>query len=583
MVVAMDYLVEIWDAWGRRTAAFTDVPLMDVTRWGPDRQDTIRGLVPKEVGELGPGCEVRVYVDGALFCAAPVVETSPAWSDTRKLILDEYVPLHEVVEFEARSEMHRGNTVVSRAYTNREIGAIAKDAINSALGPIHYWVSHGAYPDGAEREYEKFVARKTDENELETGGIYAGQWAGGARLDLSEAYAKDGDTIAGVVVDGMAWPDIRLMLVDAEETSRNAHAVGRHPEVAFWTNEEYAASGYRRKADAAKAFLQGLLDTEGIDYIELNPHRNASGVFDDRVDAYGRYLGLVYGGNKCFNAAVVEQDLADVHLYDEGKYLVPEMALKDFFSYHGRHEDSVFSTEKTLFEFDVSGGVLEVLTVLCYAAGGRVFSVDPELGVHFREAALPDQVFFFDPTVMGVQLGTSAPGLVNYIYFEGNPLTGPLNAKYSRLESIGEYGLETRNFSYYSLSVESDAAKLAWGLLDDVAYPEPTGQVEFFHGRSGVCVGDLVEFRGEPLRRVERELGEEWGGRFSGKLMSRVKGVRHRFTGKCVSTRMFLTSPLRSVENPMNFIVRSQEPASSLFEFRLDDATVGLDMGFHLD
>jgi len=59
--------------------------------------------------------------------------------------------------------------------------------------------------------------------------------------------------------------------------------------------------------------------------------------------------------------------------------------------------------------------------------------------------------------------------------------------------------------------------------------------------------------------------------------------VEHRFSGREVSTRAWLTSPLRSMSNPLSFMVRGQEPATHLFQFRLDEATVGLDMGYHLD
>jgi len=579
----MDYLIEIFDSWGRRVAAYNDVPLLDVMRSSPDVADEIRGLLPFNTGDLSNAYRVRVYVDGAKCCEGLVEYVRPQWSDTRKLILDKYVTFHEVLEFAARSPQRNGNTPVSRAYTNREIGAMVKDILNSAPGPIHYWVDHGAYPEGAEREYAKFLARKTDENELETGGISEGQWAGGERIDAGAAYAKDGDTIAGLVVDGEAWPDLRLMLVDAEEMARNAHAESRHPEVAFWTDDEYDRSVYKRRADAATAFLQQLIDEEGVEYIELNPHRNAAGEFDDRVDAYGRYVGLVYGGEKCFNAALVEQGLADVYLYEDGKYHVPEMALKDFYSYVGPHEDSIEITGVTLGEFDVRGGVLEVLTALAYAAGGYIFSVDVDLGVRFRRAGKADRVFFHDPVTIGIRLGSDASALRNILYFSGDPFTGTLSKTYACGESIDEYGVRAGDLEYFSVSAESDADKLVAGLLDDVSYPEFIGAITFFDGEGTLCVGDIVEVRGEVLRRFERELPGEWGGRFAGKLVGCVRGIGHRFTGKQVTTTVYLTSPLRSVGNPLSFVVRSQPGATTLFEFRLDDATVGLDMGFHLD
>ena len=296
----MGYRVEVWDTWNRRIAAYDDVPLLEVTRAFPDETDRIRGLLPAGTADLGPGYSVRVRVDGEPFAEATVTSVSPQWGDTRKLVLDRYVHFHEVIEFEAARGPRDGNTTVSPTYTNREVGAIVKDVINRAPGAIHYLVDHNDYPGGAEREYAKFLARKTDENELEVGGIGAGQWVGSGRIDAGAAYAKDGDTIAGLVVDGVAWPDLRFMLIDCEETSRNSHAVKRHPEVAEWTDARYAASGYKLRGDAAKDALQNWLDTKGIDYIELNPHQDAAGVYDDRVDAYGRYLGLVFGGGRVF-------------------------------------------------------------------------------------------------------------------------------------------------------------------------------------------------------------------------------------------------------------------------------------------
>jgi len=579
----MDYTIEVYDTWGRRIAAYDEVPLLELTRSCPGERDRVAGLLPKDLTDLSHAYRVRAVLDGKVFCDVPIEVVNPAWGDERKLILDKYVSFHEVMEIDARGPLRPGNTFVSRAYTNREISAIVRDVINSALGSLHYTVTHTAYPDGAQREYSKFLARRQPGNELEVGGISEGQWVGSDRMDLSGAYAKDGDTIAGIEVDGDAWPDLRMMLIDAEETSRNTHAIKWHPEVAEWTDSQYAASGYKHKADAAKALLQDLLDTKGIDYIELNPHRNAAGEYDDRVDAYGRYLGLVYGGGECFNAALVEQGLAEVYLYEDGKYHVPEMALKDFFSYAGVHGNSVEATGVSLSSFDVRGGALEVLTALAYGSGGFVFSVSPDLTVRFRRADTPDRVVFFDPAATGVQLGSDSSGLVNYLYFEGSPLGAMGEQTYSRSESIDEYGLRSGRLEYFSISHAKDAEKIAEGLLQDVAYPEPSGTVTFFRGMPDLEAGEIVEFRDGPLRRLERELGEEWGARFSGKLVGRVRKVRHRISGRQVTTTAFLSSPLRSVLGPMGFIVRGQDSPAEFFEFRLDDPLVGLDLGFHLD
>ena len=83
-----------------------------------------------------------------------------------------------------------------------------------------------------------------------------------------------------------------------------------------------------------------MLDLSGPECEFFLFHKDASGEFDDRVDAFGRYLGLVFGGGECFNAAQVENGHAEVFLFDDGKFLAPELELKDFFSYAGVHTDS---------------------------------------------------------------------------------------------------------------------------------------------------------------------------------------------------------------------------------------------------
>jgi endonuclease YncB( thermonuclease family) len=579
----MDYRIEIFDTARRRIASFDETPLLQVTRRPPDQADEIRGLLPSDMADLGHAYKVRILIEEQFFCEGVIDWISPQWGDTRKLILDRYVTFHEVIEFKATATASDGNTWVSRAYTNREISTIAKDAINTASGAIHYLVDHNAYPDGAIREYDKFVARKTVDNELETGGINSGQWVANNRMDLTGAYAKDGDTISGLVVDGESWPDIRLMLIDTEETSLNSHTYKLHPETEGWSAERYAASGYKLKAEAAKAYLQHLIDTKGIDYIELNPHRDANGYFDDRADAYGRYIGLLYGGGECFNAALVEQDLAHVYLYNNGKYHVPDMALKDFFSYTGVCNDSVETTPASLAQFDVQGGILEILTALGYAAGSYTFTVDTNLRVSFRKAESVDRILFYDPVDMGVQLSSDSSELGNQIYITGNPLSGTLAKTYKRDESIDVYGLNRREFDYFSIVLEEDADKFAAGLLDDLAYPEPSGVVTFHHGNAEIAMGEIIELRDGPLRRLSQELPGEWNGHFTEKLVGRVNQIEHRISGKHVTTMVSLTSPLRSVSSPLGFIVRNQEGAAYLFAFRLDNPTVGIDMGFHLD
>lgn len=579
----MQYKVLVFDTWGREIAHFMGVPLLRAVRTTPDKPHTVEGILPGPVTDLGIGYRVRVIVGEDVFVDANVTAIRPHWGDARRLILDHYVNFHEIIEFSAESDALPGNTAVSQGYTNRTVSQIVKDVINRALGPIHYRVDHTAYPDGAEREYQKFLARKTTENELGIGGITAGQWVGADRMDLTGAYAKDGDTVAGIVVDGAAWPDLRLILIDSEETSRNNHAIGRHPEVADWTDARYDVSGYKLKADAAKAFLQDLIDTNGIDYIELNPHRDATGAFDDRIDAYGRYLGLVFGGGECFNAALVEQGHADVYLYEDGKYLVPGLELKDFFSYTGEFAGSIQDSLQTLAEYDVENGALEVIAALCYGADGFGFTVDLDNAVEFRRIDRADTVLFFDPLLHAVTLGAESAGIINAIYLSGNPNTTPLSTSYFNGDSIDEFGFRAGVINYFSVSRAEDADLFGEGLLKDLAYPTPTGEIEFIRGNASINVGDVLELRGAPLRRLDPELAGEWDGRFSGRIVGRVSEVRHEFRGARVSTFVRLTSPFRSVEDPIGFMLRSQPAPETLFQFRLDEATVGLDLGYHLD
>jgi hypothetical protein len=121
---------------------------------------------------------------------------------------------------------------------------MVRAVVNQARGPLHYYVEHTAYPDGAAREFGKFTTRMALADPLPVGGIDSGQWVDSSRIDLSGAYAKDGDTIAGLVVDGLPWPDLRLMMIDAEESSLNSHAISRHPEIADWDSDRYDRSAY---------------------------------------------------------------------------------------------------------------------------------------------------------------------------------------------------------------------------------------------------------------------------------------------------------------------------------------------------
>ena len=578
----MNYVIEVIAPGGARVAAWNNVPLLDVFRDTPDGQDRIVGLLPASVAQLGPGHRLRATLDGVAVCDAPIVSVSPEWGDLKRLILDKYVYFHELVAVEAHTERGAGNAKVRRAYTNVPIENIVRDLIDRTPGPIHYSVAHSAYPDGAQREYDKFLARKSDANELEIGGIAAGQWVGADRIDLSEAVARDGDTIAGLRVDGVPWPDFRLMMVDTEETSRNSHAIKWHPEIAAWTSEQYNASMYKQEADAAKAFLQALMDG-GIDYIELNPHRGADGAYDDRVDVYGRYLGLVYGGGACFNAALVEQGHAEVYLYDEGNYLDPALALKDFYSYTGAHTDSIAACATPLESFDFEGTLFEALALLCYAAGGYVFSVGPDGSVTFREGARPDKVHYVDLHTCAIALTANDATLTNRLRVAGNPAVNGAYVYASRSDSIAAFGERYASCHIYALRTSNDAARVAAGALDDVGYPALAWELEVFEGTTRYAVGQLIEFRGAMLRRLTPACGTEWGGRFADSFTGRVISVRHRLTGRRISTTIALGSPLRSVADPLDYIVRNQPTADSLYAFRLDHEAVGLDMGYHLD
>ena len=579
----MHYRIELYDDTGRRIGAWHEVPLLEATRTAPDEADTIEGILPSPIAALGHGYHVRVYVDGELFLDAPVMEVRPQWSDTKKLILERFVHFHEVIGFRAEVPPNFHDGRVTRGYVSRPIDEIVRSVINSTLGPVHYAVDHTAYPDGAEREFAKFEARRTASNELEVGDIDAGDWVDAARMDLTNAVAKDGDTISGVVVDGEPWPDVRLMMIDAEELTRNSHAISRHPEVAEWSDEQYAASGYKLKADAAKAFLQDLIDTKGIDFIELNPHRDLNGNFDDRVDAFGRYIALVFGGGECFNAALVEQGHADVFLYEDGEFHVPEHALKDFFSYMGVHTDSIAPAPAVLERLELDAELYETLTALAYAADGYAWRIDVSGAVSFLSVEVPDRVVYYDPVLHAFAPASESLNIVNAIFFDGNPSEGAFEKSYFNGASIDAFGFSGRGLDYYAVSREADADRLANGLLQDVAYPTPEGEIIFPHGDASLAAGELIELRGAPVRRLDEPVAGEWSNRFTGRFVARVRAVTHRFRGKRVETVATLTSPLRSVSNPLTYVRGSQPPAESLFQFRLDDDAVGLDMGVHVD
>jgi hypothetical protein len=173
--------------------------------------------------------------------------------------------------------------------------------------------------------------------------------------------------------------------------------------------------------------------------------------------------------------------------------------------------------------------------------------------------------------------------VANGLVLKGNPDPPLVDKLYTNGASIDEYGFRLRFLDYFSINTLEDADKLAAGLLDDIAYPAPAGEIVFLNGRADLRVGDVLEFRGDEVRRLEREVSGEWNDTHAGRLVGRIAAIEHEFRARLVVTTARLTSPLRSVDDPVAFIVRSQPAANSLFQFRLDDSGVGLDLGYHLD
>jgi endonuclease YncB( thermonuclease family) len=507
----------------------------------------------------------------------------PQWGERKKLVLDRFVNFRKIIEVAARRDYDATNALLNKAYTSKEISEIVKDAIESVTGEIHYLVDHDSYPDGAEREFAKFTDRLGWMTEFPVGSVESGEYVSGSRIDVSGAYAKDGDTIAGLVVDGEEWPDLRLMMIDTEEVSINAHTIKVHPEVATWTDEKYARSGYKFSADRATEALQNFIDTRSIQYIELNWHRDATGEFDNRVDAYGRYIGLAYGGGECFNAAMVELGHSGVYLYDDGACNPPEMKLKEYHSYVGLNTNSVETTNASFSDLDLHNGIYEVLTLLAYAAGGYVWSIDQNEAVAFREVVVPDRVIFYDPKRHAVSLRSDSGEVVNRIQLLGNPVGGQFEKSYTNTSSAEEFGLSNHILELFCVSREQDADAIVSGLLDDVAYPEQCGVLTFLDGDAAIAPGEVVEIRGEGIERVTRRVAGEYGDLFPDRHVFRVARKETLIRNNRVETRCYLAPVIRSVADPLRYIVRSQPSAETFFQFRLDDEAVGLDMGYHLD
>ncbi|HDP34127.1 MAG TPA: hypothetical protein ENN29_03340 [Candidatus Hydrogenedentes bacterium] len=574
--MSMRCRIELLDAWRQRIAVFNEAHSLEATCGVADRADTLRCVLP-HVDGFGPGCAVDLYINGSRLRRYEVARVGFGWDADFQPEYNTRAPVRDLMRVEADTPQLEGNTRVRRVYAGVTLEEAFLDIINRAPGPLHYLVDHEAYPDGAQREYTKLVGRISPENELETGGVSEGQWVGADRIDASGAYAKDGDTIAGLVVDGAAWPELRMMMIDADELALNNHAWKRHPETALWTAERYANSAYKIRADRAQAFLQQLLDTKGISHIELNPHRDSSGAFDDRVDAYGRYIGLVYGGGECFSAALVEQGLADVYLYADGQYHAPEHRLKEFFSYTDAHGQSYPEIGQEIHALDLDCGAMEGLTLLAYLAGGYVFSVSPELTVSLRDGAIFDYRYEYRADAMAVTSGFSSKGMTNWLALSGNRVIAPERLVAHRGESIGAYGLHGAGIDAAWLGDETDMQRLADGLLDDLAYPAPVITLTFFDGAPELSPGALVSVAGAPLSRRARSLAEEWGGLLDDALAGRVHEVRHFMQGKDAWTQATLSAPLRSVAAPLAMLRRIRSEGEKLFALRLDEPLAGLD------
>lgn len=268
----MDYHIDIVDTWGRRIKRIERTPLLEIVYGDPSSGMRMSGLLPTNLPDLGHDYRLRFFLDGELQADVPVHAVDPQWGDIDRWILRRLVEFTETVEIEGRHDFSEWNSTLVKGYVGTEISEMVKDAVSSVTGRIHYLVDHAAYPDGAQREFQKFLARIDGLDELPVGDVSTGHYVGSDRIDVASAYAKDGDTIAGLEVDGAPWPDVRMMMIDTEEMSINSHAAKIHPEVESWSAAEYETSGYKQRAQAATDALQDLIESKGIDYTQSS-HR----------------------------------------------------------------------------------------------------------------------------------------------------------------------------------------------------------------------------------------------------------------------------------------------------------------------
>ncbi|MCK5862585.1 MAG: hypothetical protein KAH38_08875 [Candidatus Hydrogenedentes bacterium] len=574
--MSINFNVELRDTRQQRIAVFSDVISLEATRHVPDQLDTLRCVLPHVEG-FGPGCTVDLSIDNKRWQRYTVTHTQFCWDADFQPEYNTRTPLRDLMRVEAQTAQLEGNTRIRRVYADITLEEAFLDIINCAPGPLHYLVDHGIYPDGARREYTKLLERISADNELGINTISQGQWVGADRIDTDECYAKDGDTLSGLKVDGIPWPDLRLMMIDTEEPVLNSHARKRHLETALWSTERYKNSGYKLLAVRAQQALQSLLDSKGISHIELNPHRDRHGSFDDRVDAYGRYIGRVFGGEECFCAALVEQGLSEVYLYKEGLYHVPEHRLKDFFSYPGVSVKSYPALGEKIHALDLNCGALEALTLLAYLCGNQAFLLTPELEVTFKNAAAFDYNYRYCANEMAITSGFTSKGMINRFTITGNAIVAPGQVSGSCEESITAYGLCTSAINGEWIGDDVDKEHLAAGLIRDLAYPAPAVAITFFEGAPELFPGALVSVSNAPLARYARRLSEEWGNEFDETIAGRVMEVKHLLRGKDARTEVILSAPLRSVKDPLSLLRRIRTEREPLFAIRLDERPAGLD------
>ena len=96
-------------------------------------------------------------------------------------------------------------------------------------------------------------------------------------------------------------------------------------------------------------------------------------------------------------------------------------------------------------------------------------------------------------------------------------------------------------------------------------------------------VGDLIELRNGPIRRLTPAIQGEWGDRFIGQHVGRVRTVTHNIEGSHVSTSVTLGSPLRSQSIPIDAMGKVFAKEEALYALHLDNTQTGIDETAHLD